>query len=113
MFIAALKGSTACVRSILQSPNHNQFEQNIWLIQPHSRINYQEAELNKNEARVRSVFGKVPQPGLPGARIACMHGMYVCMYVWPVCMALCMYSLYGMYVCISIKWLVYTLVYTF
>ena len=54
---------------------------------------YDKPEVDLSEARVRSVFGKVVQPGLPGARVACMHGMYVC-----VCIA-CVYGIN--YVCIA------------
>ena len=51
---------------------------------------YDKLEVDLSEARVLSVFGKVPQPGLPGARVACMHGMHVCILcVWHyVCIAL-------------------------
>ena len=31
LFIAALKGSTACVKAILQSPSHGLLDYNIWL----------------------------------------------------------------------------------
>ena len=56
---------------------------------------YDKLEVDLSEARVLSVFGKVPQPGLPGARVACMHGMHVCILcVWHVCMYIaCVYGM--------------------
>lgn len=71
LLIAALKGSTACVRAILQSPSHKLLEHNIWLNPtPASTAKKQSSKTLKAEHQEASRR----QHGWSPVHAACMAG---------------------------------------